>query len=299
MTETRRNPLAGALAVAAGLMALVLAWVYWPTFASLVHRWSDDPQSSHGFLVPLIAILLLYFAWDRRPKTGLEPNWYGVAVLAGAAALRFLAAYVFNDWLDAVSFIVALAGAVLVIAGVRWLYWARWALAFLIFMVPLPFLLEQAVSGPLQRGATVASTYVLQTLGYPAVAEGNMILVGALRMNVLEACNGLGMLQSFIMLSAAMALLTRRPLVERLILFASGLPIALLANLIRITGTALLTLQTTDTATQAWIHTVAGWLMIPLALLLLWLVTKLMDHFWLDPTAADTGRQSRPVLTPN
>jgi exosortase len=305
MNDTRRNPVVGELALATGLTLLVLTWVYWPTFASLVRRWTDDPQASHGFLVPLLSLLILWFQWDDKPKTGAEPSWYGVLVLAFAAGLRFFGAYINFDWLDEVSFIVALAGVVLLLAGWRWLYWSRWALAFLVFMIPLPFLLERAVAGPLQRNATAASTYLLQMLGYPAVAEGNTILIDKVKFGVLEACNGLGMLQSFVMLSAAMALLSRRPLTERLILLASGLPIALLANLLRITMTALLMVQTSEAWLHKLIHDIAGWVMIPLALLFLWLVGKLMDNFWRTPTlevgrpAPTASRQPTPTLTPN
>jgi exosortase len=304
MTEPRRTPVVGELAFAAILTLLALGWVYLPTFANLLRRWSEDPQSSHGFLVPVLSLLILWFNWDHKPTTPAEPNWNGVGVLGLAAGLRFLGAYINFDWLDEVSFVVALSGVVLLLAGPRWLYWARWALAFLVFMIPLPFQLERAVAGPLQGGATAASTYLLQTFGYPAVAEGNTILINDVKFGVLEACNGLGMLQSFIMLSAAMALLSRRPLAERLVILASGLPIALLANLIRITGTALLMVHTTDPLILKRIHDIAGYAMIPLALLFLWLVTKLLDNFWLSPTPSPTPattptRHPTPTLTPN
>lgn len=306
MNDVRQKPVVGELACAAGLLLLVLTWVYFPTFASLLRRWTDDPQASHGFLVPVLSLLILWFLWEEKPKTPAEPSWSGVLLLACAGGMRFFGAYINFDWLDEVSFIVALAGVVLLLAGWRWLYWARWSLAFLIFMIPLPFLLERAVAGPLQRNATAASTYLLQMLGYPAVAEGNTILIDQVKFGVLEACNGLGMLQSFVMLSAAVALLARRPLVERLILLASGLPIALLANLLRITATALLMVQTSDPLLHKRIHDVAGWLMIPLALLFLWLVGKLLDNFWISPTvekprqpATPATRQPTPTLTTN
>lgn len=283
------------LLLGACLCGVALAWSYWPTFSHLVHRWNEDPQASHGFLVPLVVAVVFWFRWDYRPRLAPQPNIWGVVVLALAGAMRFLGAFLNIEWLDEASLIVTLAGSILLLCGFAWLGWASWGLLLLFFMIPLPFFLQNGLANTLQSMATRASTYLLQTFGYPAVAEGNTIVVNQTRLGVLEACNGLGMLQSFLLLSAAMALISRRPLWERLVLLFSGLPIALLSNLIRITATALLTMQT-DEVWHKRIHDVAGWLMIPLAVLLLWQISKILDNLWLEPLAS---RQPIPRPTSN
>ncbi len=293
MTEHQRTGVPSELLLGTGLCLLGVVWSYWPAAVNLVGRWSDDPQASHGFLVPVVVALVLWYRWDLRPKSAPTSSSWGIAVLLFAGSLRFLGAYLNLDWLDEFSLLLTLVGCVLLIAGFAWLRWTAWGLVLLLFMIPLPFIVERGVASTLQRGATLASTYLLQTCGFPAVAEGNTITVGKARLGVLEACNGLGMLQSFLLLSAAMAMISRRPILERMFLFACGLPVALLANLVRITSTALLTLST-EAALHQQIHDVAGWLMIPLALLFLWLITKVLDHLWLvDPAVATRPSASR------
>src|SRR5207247_2117523 len=113
------------------------------------------------------------------------------------------------------------------------------ALAFLGFMLPLPYQVEVALAHPLRRLATGMSTYLLQTIGYHAIAEGNIILIEQSSLGVAEACSGLGMLMTFFALATAMALAIRAPAVDRLVLVVSAVPIAVLANVMRITATGV------------------------------------------------------------
>ena len=133
-------------------------------------------------------------------------------------------------------------------------------------MLPWPFFLEGALSAPLQRLGTVASTFSLQTLGLPAVSEGNIIRIDDLEIGVLEACNGLGMLSAFFAISTTVSLVIRRPLLDRLAVFLSAIPIGVFMNLIRLSATGLLYAVIGAPAAQLFFHDLAGWLMMPLAL---------------------------------
>ncbi len=163
------------------------------------------------------------------------------------------------------------AGLFLLAGGPRALAWAWPAVAFLLFMVPLPHFVETGVAQPLQRVATVGSAYALQTLGLPAVAEGNRInLSSEPPLEVARACSGLSMLLIFFALSTAMAVLVRRPLFDRLVILASAAPIAIVANVFRITATGLAREAFGLEAAEKVFHDWAGWMMMPLALALLW-----------------------------
>jgi exosortase/archaeosortase family protein len=136
----------------------------------------------------------------------------------------------------------------------------------------------------------------LQTLGLPALAEGNTILLGDVRIGIVEACSGLSMLVVFIALATAAALLLRRPLWEKLLLVGSALPIALLANVARITVTALLHEMVGDEEADAFFHDWAGWFMMPLAVALI--LAELRLGTWLLQTPA--ARSDLPLsLTPS
>ena len=106
-------------------------------------------------------------------------------------------------------------------------------------MVPLPDVVSFAMSAPMQSFATTVSTFVLQVLGKPAVAEGNVIHLNDIPLGIVEACSGLRMLVVFFALSTAVAMIIRKPLWEKLFIAASAVPIALASNVLRITMTGL------------------------------------------------------------
>jgi exosortase len=153
-------------------------------------------------------------------------------------------------------------------------------------MMPAPFQLEIALAQPLQRVATALSTYLLQTAGLPAIGEGNVIHIDDVRLGVVEACSGLGMLITFFALSTAFALTLARGWAERVVLFFSAIPIAVLTNVLRITVTGVLYVTAGGTVAKIVYHDLAGWLMMPLALLLLWLELKFLARLFIDPEEA-------------
>ena len=271
--------------VGPALLGSAWAWAYWPVLVGLVRKWSQDPQYSHGYLVPIFSLVLLALRRERRAQVSLRANWWGAVLLGLAAGLRLASAYVYFEWLDAVSLLVALAGAAVLLGGAAAWRWSWPAIVFLLFMLPLPFQLEIALAHPLQHVATQASTYCLQLLGLPALAQGNIILIDDLKIGVLEACNGLGMLLTFFALSTAVALVSRRPWTDRVVLVASAIPIALVMNILRITATGVLHRTVGSRVANVVFHDLAGWLMMPLALGLMWLELLLLDHLFLRPEA--------------
>jgi exosortase len=286
--EADRRALLTAAAVTIGSLTVAILWSYWPTLATMVDRWWSDPQYSHGFLVPVFAAVVL---WSRRTlwdQAAWRPSWWGLPVLAAALTLRLIAARSDIDALDAISLLPALAGVVLLAGGTSLLRWSWPAIAFLGFMLPLPFTIEAALAQPLRRLATVVSTYALQTVGCPAFAEGNVIEIEDNRLGVAEACSGLGMLLTFFALSTAFALVVRRPLADRLVLIASAVPVAVAANVARITATGLAYYAwgQHSAAAHAILHDLAGWLMMPLALAMLWLEIRVMDRLLVAQTAS-------------
>jgi exosortase len=269
---TGSGPLAARLRTPALLAVLggSLLWAYWPTLGRMAHAWSTDPRYSHGYLVPLFAGYLLWIRRDRLATVPARPSWGGLALVAAGGVLHWVGAYVYVDWIDAVSLLPCLAGFCVLLRGWGSLRWAAPAIAFLAFMVPLPYRLEIALSLPLQRLATFASTYALQTLGLPALAEGNIIILNDVEIGVVEACNGLGMLLIFFAIATGLTLVIRRPPLDRFLIVLSAVPVALIANVARITVTGVMHETVGSRAANVVFHDLAGWLMMPLALGLLW-----------------------------
>jgi exosortase len=256
-----------------------LLWSYWPTWEDMAHQWAHNPVYSHGYLVPVFALILL---WSRRQKlkdVGFHPNWLGGCfLLSVAVGIRLAGAYFYFPWLDTVSLLPCLAGLCLLLAGRDCFAWSWPAIAFLFFMVPLPYSLETGMKQPLQRLATQGSTYVLQTLGCPAFDEGNIIVLGGKTLGVEEACSGLSMLLVFFALATAVALIVRRPLWEKGIILVSAIPIAVAANVGRIVATGVLYQLGKSQEAQLVFHDLAGWLMMPLGLVLIGLEIMVLNH---------------------
>ncbi|HMF12765.1 MAG TPA: exosortase/archaeosortase family protein [Gemmataceae bacterium] len=270
------------LTIALSLSALTLVWAYWTSLADMAWRWSHDPQYAHGYLVPGFAAVLLWLRRDRLATGRLQPCWQGVPVLAFGIGLRLFGAYFHYVWLDAVSFLPCLAGVWLLIGGKTAWRWGWPAIAFLGFMVPLPYGFSLSLAAPLQRLATIASTFALQTLGMPAVADGNVILLEEVEVNVVEACSGLRMLVVFFAFATAVALIVKRPLWEKLFLLISAIPIALVVNVMRITATGVLYELVNGQVAKLVFHDLAGWLMMPVALGILGLELQFLKRLVID-----------------
>lgn len=263
-------------------LACGVLWAYWPTLAEIGRKWAHDPQYSHGYLVPAFALFLLF---QRRSRlAGAKPclSRWGIVLLVASLVLRFSGAFFYLAWLDAVSLLPLTAGAVLLLGGKPALRWSWFAIMFLVFMIPLPYRVETGLAQPLQGVATKIVTYSLQTLGFPALSEGNVILVKEARIGVVTACSGLGMLLLFFALATAVAILIRRSMIDKCLIVASAAPIAVASNVIRIAVTAFLHVTVGGWWADLVFHDLAGWLMMPLALGMLWGELRLLDHLLVE-----------------
>jgi exosortase len=270
--------------VAFGALVAALVYAYWPMLELTSRVWSSSGQYSHGWLVPLFSAALLWFRREEIGEVKAWERWCGAALLGGALLARVLLASWTIITMNMYTFVPALLGAAMLVGGWRCLKWAGPPLAFLIFMFPLPTRAEQALLNPLQAVATDAGTYALQTLGIETYSEGNVITVGPaeVKMNVIEQCSGLRMLTIFLALSVAMTMVATRHWWENIVILASAVPIALLVNVIRITVTGVLYVVWSEEVAQKVFHDLAGWIMMPMALGLLYVELQILSHLVIE-----------------
>jgi exosortase len=270
------------------LLLAALAALGWAPLAQMASRWAVDPSYTHGYLVPLFS---LYLLWHRRSlfvASSPALGW-GIGLLVVGTGLMLVAEVLFYQTLSHYSLPFFLAGVCLALGGWPKLKWAWPSLAFLFFMVPLPGPLADALGGPLQQVATRASTYAIQVVGVPAVAEGNVILLSQEPIGVAEACSGLRMLVLFVAIAAGFVLLIDRQPWEKLLILASAVPIAIVVNVFRITLTAMMYEWVSEGAAQLVFHDLAGWFMMPLAVVLLAVEVGVLSKLLVD------DRPSAPV----
>lgn len=263
----------GLLAALAGL----LIFSYWPGLLNAHASWSN-PQYSHGWLVPLFSVGMLFWWRQPVPAVTASARWAGLCLLVASFGLRLLVARYRIITIDMYTFVPALAGATLLCGGWRTFRWACLPIGFLIFMYPLPDEATRYLLGPLQTLATAVSTFGIQTLGVDAFREGNRIIVGDNHLGVVDACSGLRMLTIFVALSAAIVMLGQGDWLENIVILASSVPIALIVNSLRITVTGVMYMLSPELAEKLF-HDWAGYFMMPLALGMLYFEQQLLS--WL------------------
>jgi exosortase len=244
---------------------MVFVWAYWPTLVGLVQSWNREPDYSHGYLVGPFAAYLLWARRGRLPGRADTVAWAGLVLIVLSVGVRVLGARYFLEALSPWSMLLWIAGAVWFFGGGRVCWWSLPAVAFLGFMIPLPFRVERWLSLPLQGIATRLSGWGLQCLGQPAITQGHTILVGASRLEVAQACSGLRVFVGITALACAYLIVVPRRWWERALLLVSVVPVALAANAVRIIATGLLYRYVSDEAAKSFSHDAAGWSMIVLA----------------------------------
>ncbi len=271
----------GKFAVAWAVLAGAIVWGYAYPFWGLALRWWKEADYGHGFFVPVFSAVLLVIRWKDYRKRSFEVTnsafLMGLALIGVAWLCRYISYEYYVRLLEPASLLPALAGMALLIGGWNGLGWSWPAIAFLIFMIPLPGALADLLRHPLQRMGTVASTYLLQLIGVPAIARGNVIVLTEGELGVVEACSGLRMMVLFFAVCVGAAFLVRRPLLDKILMVISAPLIAVGANIFRITLTGILHEFTSAELADFVFHDLAGWLMAPVALGLL-----SAELWWLD-----------------
>ena len=251
------------------LLAGLLGALYYKIFYSMGFQWYNDPDYSHGFLVPFMSA---YFVWERREKLlamPVVPNVWGIGLLGFGLLMLVTGSVGAELYLQRTSLIVVLAGLVLLILGREFLRVLAFPIAFLFFMVPLPAIVMNAVAFPLQLFAAKTAAFCLFNFGIPVLREGNVIVLAGTTLEVAEACSGIRSLQALLALGTVYAYFTQTVMWKRWILVLLSIPIAIAANAFRVSGTGVLAHYFGIEAAEGFYHTFSGWLIFVVAFVLL------------------------------
>lgn len=275
--------------VTIGVLVLILLYCFLNSLGEVAWTW-DLPQYKFGMLVPLFALVLL---WLRRQSFQEIPEWQrwvGVAIIFAGVGMRLYGAHNLYFTMDRMAFIPCLLGIFVLVGGLPVITWAGPPILFLAFMYPMPGFVEDRVIQPLKLIATQFSCYGLQTLGVDSFREGNTIHLKSLSdesitMGVVDQCSGLVCVSVFLSMGVFMALLsTHREWWERIAMVVSALPIALAANIFRITSTGwLFFLFGERPIIKTVAHDFAGnVIMMPVAIGLLFLTYHILSRIMIE-----------------
>jgi exosortase len=269
---TPKRPFVSPQAAAIGVL---IALCYIPAIRSLVFDWLNNEDVGHGFFVPLVAGYIVWLEREELLATPAKANWWGLGLVLLGAAQSLLATLGVELFLSRSAIILTLAGAVWTVGGTAWLKKLAFPLFLLIFMVPLPAVIYNSITFPLQLRASQLADTALTVLAVPVLREGNILELPSGKLSVVEACSGIRSLLSLGFLSLVYGYFFEKSTRIRTLLFISTVPIAIVTNGARVTLTGILS-QIKPELAAGFFHESTGWVVFMLALAVLVLFHRIV-----------------------
>jgi exosortase len=261
-----------ALVVPILITSAVCLATYAPVLYKLAHDWWILPDFSHGFVVPLFSAYIIYEQRNQLACVPLKASWGGVILLAAAMFLLIAGQIGAELFISRFSLVLTIAALVVLFAGWQMFraIWFPWA--FLFLMIPIPTIIFNQVTFPLQLVASKFAAAVLPLLNVPVLREGNIINIPAMPLEVAEACSGIRSLMTLGTLALMYSYFAEEVTWRRVVLVAASVPIAVVANASRVIGTGLCVQYWEPDKALGFFHEFSGWAIFMLSLVLLYIV---------------------------
>jgi exosortase len=261
-----------------GILAGLTVILYAPVLKNLVADWWNNPDYGHGFLVPVFSGYVLWREREKWLNTEIKPSNFGLLVMLGAVVILLGGSLGAELFTTRISLLILLAGMILFLTGWKMLRAVSLPLAFLILMIPLPVLIYNQITFPLQLLASRFATFWLELVRVPVLREGNVLILPNYSLEVVEACSGIRSLMTLLTLAIAYGYLVERRRWVRYALAILMVPIAIVSNAIRIMGTGVLTFHFGPKAAEGFFHEFSGWIIFLAALILMFFCHWILRH---------------------
>ena len=257
---------------------LVIAIVtYLPTFKFLVGKWIEDAQYSLAFLVPFVSGYFIWKKWPEVKKLERSPSVWGLVLIFFAMALHVAGVILDVSGPSGVSVLLCLLGGCLYFHGAALVRTLAFPLAYTVFMIPIPGGVLDLVGFPMQLWASGSAAALLRLFGLEVARSGVNMTVPGFDFQVAEACSGMSSLVALVGVTAVFAYIIRLPLLCKWILFFLALPIALAANVVRITTIALVGYQWGQDAAMNIFHDWSSPILFVSAVLFLFVISLVLE----------------------
>src|SRR5215469_5800473 len=259
-----------------GLVLGLLAMLYAGVFKSLVFQWWSDPNYGHGFFVPLLSCYILWHEREHWTTLEIKPSNFGFAVMLGAVGLLLLGALGAELFISRFSLLVLLGGITLFLAGWKVLGAVAFPLSYLIWMIPIPVIIFNQITFPLQLVASRMATAWLELVPVPVLRDGNVLILSNYSLEVAEACSGIRSLMTLIALAVAYGYFFEPRRWVRYVLALLVIPIAIVTNALRVLGAGILAHDYGPATAEGFLHGFSGWLIFVSALVLMFLCHRIL-----------------------
>jgi exosortase len=254
----------------------LVVFLYAPVLRGLVTQWARDPDYSYGFFVPVFSGYVLWRLRERLAVNKTKPSNFGFLVMMGAVCLLFLGSLGAELFTIRLSMLVLLSGIVLYLAGWQALRTVSFPLGFLVFMIPLPAIIYNQITFPLQLLASRLASSWLELVGVPVLRNGNVLVLSSYSLEVVEACSGVRSLMTLVSLAVAYGYLAESRVWVRCVLALLMVPTAIITNATRVTIAGILAHKFGAATSEGFVHVFSGWLVFLFALVLLFLFHRVL-----------------------
>src|SRR5665213_120033 len=254
------------------VLCVLMALLYYRVGIKLVSDWWNIGDDSAGLLIPFFVLFLL---WDKRETllaTSLAPSWKGLGLVLLGFLVLVVGVFGADLFLSRISFLLLVIGIVWMLLGLAMVREIKFILFVCLLAIPLPVLIMNHITFPLQMRSSELASGLLQLVGVPVLREGNVIHLPAMQLEVAEACSGIRSLMSLFTVAVIYGCFIDKTTLRRVILALAAIPIAVAANAARIFGTGLCVQYWDPDKAQGFFHEFSGWLMFLVSLSLLYLV---------------------------
>lgn len=254
----------------------LLAVMYYRIVPDMVNDWIHDENYSHGFIVPIIAGYFLWQRWPDLKDKNVAPSNMGLVVIVWGLLQLLIAWFGAEYFTMRSSLIVLLAGMTLYLFGREVLKGMALSLGYLIFMVPIPYIVYDMVAFPLKLFVTKVSVAILKIMGVVVLREGNIIMFPTTTLEVADACSGIRSLVSLLAIAAAYSFVMKTSNVRRWTIVLSAVPIAVSTNALRVIITGILAQWWGAKAAEGFFHEFTGMAVFVLAMVMLVSIGELL-----------------------
>jgi len=255
-----------------------LIWLYMPFLGSLVREWGTNDNYSHGYFIPVVCLYMTYSVRLRLSHSIKKPAFSGLLLIGIGLLMLLLGKVGAEFFVQRFSLIVVIAGIVLFYYGWKVFALLLLPIAYLIFMVPLPAIVWNKIAFPLQLFSSLLTEKIIYFFGIPVFREGNVLHLANTSLEVVAAYSGLRSLVTMFALGSALAFLTPISGMKKTLLFLSAAPIAVFANIVRLTATAFLASIYGPEVAQGFLHDMSGMVVFFLGLSLLVGTSRLLSR---------------------
>ena len=285
-------------------ISFAIVFAYATVMAKLFHDWWNDENYSHGLLIPFIIGYIIWSQRDKLARASVRPSvlWGGAAVVVALFALwaGIAGAELYTQRL---SLLLILAGIIVYFWGFTLLRLLLVPLGLLFLAMPIPSIIFNKIAFPLQLFASRCAVWSMSLLGIPVLRQGNIIELKPLnsfdtkKLEVVEACSGIRSLMTLVTLAVVFAYFTHTPADDEpgsgkrfgwfrsywfwraVILVGSAVPIAILTNAFRVSGTGVLAHYYGTAVADGFFHSFSGWAIYIVAFILLFGIGMILDRF--------------------